>query len=79
MRGNLFDFFDEQRSVSKGYAAARHFTEEAISLFLNGRLPEAKVGLISKQIAHITYDPTVKQEEKIGSRERVESHVCDRG
>jgi hypothetical protein len=69
---NLFEFFDEKRPVAKGYAAARHFAEVTYEPFPRGRVSEKKIGLLSKQIAHITYDRTVKQEEKLGMPHFVE-------
>jgi hypothetical protein len=70
---NLIDFFWEDQPLNSKDAVARHFTYRCYSPFA-GICPQESTqgiyGKINKQIAHITYDSTEIEAEKIGPDDR---------
>lgn len=72
---NLIEFFD-QESATPGqarsdYIGAKHFCNGYIP-WTNGGPSNDLRGRLNRQISHLTYDRTSKEEEKIGAKERAE-------
>jgi hypothetical protein len=68
---NLIDFFWDNKPLKSKNAVARHFTDKCYSPF-NGVDPKTNgvYGKINKQIAHITYDRTDIDQNKLGIQDR---------
>jgi hypothetical protein len=71
---NLIDFFSEKSATpgqSNNYTGAKHFSD-GYTAWTKGGPSHDLCGRLNRQISHITYDRTSKDQEKIGPKERAE-------
>lgn len=71
---NLIGLFDENSATPGGsnYVGARHLCRNDYEPWSEGRPSNDLVGRLNRQIAHLTYDRTSQDEEKIGAKEQLE-------
>jgi hypothetical protein len=67
---NLIKFFDD--AGQSNYVSAKHFCNN-YKPWANGRPPSGDLrGRLNNQIAHLTYDRTARNEDKVGDNEQSE-------
>ncbi len=70
---NLIEFFDQESATPgqarSNYMGAKHFCDGYIPWTKGGPSNDLR-GRLNRQISHLTYDRTSKEEEKIGRKER---------
>lgn len=70
---NIVDFFDEKSSspgqAKSDYVGAKHFCNPDYEPWTKGRPSNDLYGRLNRQVSHLTFDRTSKNEEKLGGKE----------
>lgn len=69
---NLLEFFGGTGSESDEKVCAYHFTNSSYKAFPNGEIPGELFGKLQAQIAHLSYQRTKDNADKIGPKDRKE-------
>jgi hypothetical protein len=68
----LIEFFDSNTSESDEQVCARHFTDGSYSPYANGKIGGTLRGKLHAQFAHLSYQRTEDDSDKVGVKERGE-------
>jgi hypothetical protein len=71
---NLIDFFDEKSATpgQSNFVGAKHFCSDEYKPWSRGSPSTDLRGRLNKQISHISYERTSRNQEKVGPKEQLE-------